>query len=290
MSKADTRHPKKEVTAAAIAEFLDTRDDFDLELFAYRSLADSGWGAHHGGTYHDPVTEKLRQYDVWARNEFAMHCDALLAVECKSLSPEFPLVVSRVPRHAADARHDLIKTWLRPEVGDTATVVESSQAARVQLYAEGAMVGKATTQVRWHDNGKLLVPSDADTYDKWSQALASATHLVVTAATAKGLPDGKARYSFIMPVLVVSDRTLWVVDYNKSGKREAPMLVDRADLYVDRGVDLKTRAAPMRYHLRHLHICTRTGFVQLLAEFGRDGGLWELLYGWAIRAEAKASG
>ena len=60
----------KLITAADIAQYLDVRDDFDLELFAYQELRQHGWDAHHGGTYMDPFTEKPRQYDVSARKEF----------------------------------------------------------------------------------------------------------------------------------------------------------------------------------------------------------------------------
>lgn len=213
----------------------------------------------------------------------------LLAVESKSLSPEFPLIVSRVPRASVDARHDLVKTWLRREIGDSASTVEISADSRLQLYSADAMVGKATNQVRWHENGKILIASDADTYDKWSQSIASATRLVRMAALDGSAPaDGQPSYAFIMPVLVVSDGTLWVVDYDRTGKRSAPTLVNSAELYVDRSQDLPGRTGkPIRYHLRHLHICTRQGFVNLLDELGASGSrLRDRIFGWAIKAHA----
>jgi hypothetical protein len=47
--------PPPELTADHIASVLDGRDDFDLELFAVRTLSGRGWIQHHGGVYNDPV-------------------------------------------------------------------------------------------------------------------------------------------------------------------------------------------------------------------------------------------
>jgi hypothetical protein len=281
----------KEITGEAITQFLDGRDDFDLELFALRAMTERGWGAHHGGAYTDPITEKPRQYDVWGLAEFAMHCEMQLAVECKSLTPEFPLVVSRVPRVPADAQHDLIKTWLRPNIGDSASIVENSEGPHPQLYSAGAMVGKATNQVRWHESGKKLISSDADTYDKWSQGLAAATQLVRSAVNQPGPADGQPRYTFIMPVLVVSDDALWVVDYDEHGYRKVPARADKVELYVDRHEDLPTTSGKRaRYHLSHLHIYTRKGFVQALGELGTPSSrVLDRIYGWAIKKHAAGS-
>jgi hypothetical protein len=285
----ESRQVSKEITADDIAAFLDARDDFDLELFALRSLRERGWEAHHGGTYVDPVTEKPRQYDIWARAMFALHCDVLMAVECKSLTVEFPLILSCVPRDEVDASHDLIKNWNRPQIGDTASTIVNSAASRAQLYAAGGMVGKTANQVRWHENSKKLIASDADTYDKWAQCLAAATHLVRMASAQRGPDDGHPSYTFVMPVLVVSDETLWVVDYDEKGTRSQPKKTDAALLFVDRHQDLDTRTGKKaRYQLSHLHIHTRKGFVELLNELGDPSGSRsrERIYGWAIKQHA----
>ena len=39
------------LTANQIEEYLNTEDDFDLELFVYRTLIERGVPAQHGGTY-----------------------------------------------------------------------------------------------------------------------------------------------------------------------------------------------------------------------------------------------
>src|SRR5579863_7440609 len=136
------------VTDNDIEQYLNTRDDFDLELFVHRSLVERGLIADHGGTYVDPYTGKPRQFDVWARKEFDRQCDLLMAIECKSLTTEAPLIISRSPRPGTHVQFDVLKTWLRAEVGKVGVTVERSDLRYVQLYGAGQMVGKQTRQLR----------------------------------------------------------------------------------------------------------------------------------------------
>ena len=104
-----------------------------------------------------------------------------------------------------------------------------SDPTRLQLYGAGPqnMVGKSATQIRW-DNGKRLVASDAQTYDKWTQAAASAAGLVTMAASQKVQAGEAPTLTFVMPVLLVNDGTLWVVDYTEDGQRSEPAPADEA--------------------------------------------------------------
>jgi hypothetical protein len=147
------------ISADDIGRYLDDRDDFDLELFAYRSLRERGWQAFLGGAYVDSNTLKPRQFDVRARMGFSHRRELYLAVECKSLSQDFPLVVSRVPRPDIEASHDVIRRWKRAEIGDTAIAVEHSDPNHLKLYSTGEMVGKSATQIRWAENHKRLIAS-----------------------------------------------------------------------------------------------------------------------------------
>ena len=217
-----------------------------------------------------------------ARN-FSLKRDLMLAVECKSLSTENPLIVSRVPRADADASHDLLKLWQRPGIGDAFFTVERYAGKGVPLYPAGGMVGKSTTQIRWIDGDKRLAGSDAETYDKWSQALTAAANLLDAAVL--HAPDPAPRFTFVVPVLVVSYNTLWVVDYAEDGTRAAPIPVEEAVLYVDRKRQLRNRNGEVTYQFLHLHIYTRTGFVEMLNNVVSPTGLLlERIFGWALRA------
>src|ERR1700743_2097038 len=105
-----------EITSRKIAEYLDAPDDFDLDLFAHREITSRGWLAHHGGTYKDQVTGKIRQYDIRGICRFSHGTYVSLAVECKSLSKENPIVLSRVPRSSLDSYHNITKCADDPNV------------------------------------------------------------------------------------------------------------------------------------------------------------------------------
>lgn len=253
----------REIKAEDISRYLDDRDDFDLELFAFRTLKANGWFAELGGTYVDPVFAKPRQYDVRACIRFSqgIERELYLAVECKSLTKEFPLIVSRVPRPIRESLHDVIIRHHSKDLNDKTFMVETSRPNDFRLYGADEMVGKSATQIKWERSGRF-VASDAETYDKWAQALALATELVETAAN-REIKD-KSVFAFVMPILLVNDGTLWTVDYDAEGKRGAPQAANDAVLFVDRKVELKSRSRPHTYRLSHLHIHTRTSFEQML--------------------------
>lgn len=282
---------RKEINQDDIADYLVTQSDFDLELFVDRSLQERGFTTSHGGSYFDSVTGKSRQYDVRAYAYNPPHCGLFLSVECKSLSKTFPLVVSRVPRPADDAYHELIRTWGRKEMGeDFQDTIRSGP--RMPLYRADAPVGKKTVQIgreegKREDDKKSFIASDGETFDKWSQALSSAEDLVLLTRQHRGENGSGNFYSLILPILVVSDDTLWVVDYSSAGN-SAPQQVQETTLFVDRAYKMHRIGAHEQQALlkvTHLHIFTRLGFTDFLAQVGSasPAGLRERMFGFAYR-------
>src|SRR6266487_5476091 len=90
-----------------IKKYLDTRDDFAFELRAFHACKARGFNPFHGGTYKDPITEKSRQYDIRADIQRGNR-RVQLAVECKSLRPFHPLVVSCTPRAPGESYHEVV--------------------------------------------------------------------------------------------------------------------------------------------------------------------------------------
>lgn len=265
-----------------IVEYLATQDDFDLELFAYRALREHGIPvASHGGTYLDPVAGKIRQFDIRASLEFGkLGWGVNVAIECKSLSAEFPLVVSRVPRPVHESHHYLIKSWGREEMGERFSEPILADKGLV-LYGTGEPVGKHTFQIR-RDSSGAFKTGDTETYDKWSQALASAADLIELAR------EGHIRYrkseflTLVLPILVVSDGTLWTVDYDEDGNRSEPKSAEECMLWVER--EYPARVGPA-YTITHLHIYTRRGFVSFLKRLTAPASrLIEHMFGHAARA------
>src|SRR5207237_448586 len=134
----------------------------------------------HGGTYKDEVTGKPRQFDF--RCSLRKKSTLLsLAVECKNLSVEAPLVISGTWRRKEEAFHDLIESRTgRFEIGPNTTIGLSSITRRSEreesFYPPKKFVGKSLLRVKTSKNILTAVP-DTDIYDRWAQALASAIDL-----------------------------------------------------------------------------------------------------------------
>ena len=50
-----------------LAEYLATQSGFAFELQCLQRLHTLGYQCQHGGSYSDPVTRKIRQFDIRAR-------------------------------------------------------------------------------------------------------------------------------------------------------------------------------------------------------------------------------
>ena len=88
------------VDAEDLLTYQKSQSDFEFEMVVLKSLRSAGFRCDHAGTYRDPVTSKLRQYDIRASMTWDEKRTLWLAVECKLLSRAYPLVISRVPRSA----------------------------------------------------------------------------------------------------------------------------------------------------------------------------------------------
>src|SRR5689334_16242749 len=95
------------ILTSDLEEYLQARDDFALEMHVYKLARDLRFSVSHGGTYNDPVTRKARQYDIRAIAQNGEHCVAL-AIECKSLKPSYPLLISQIPRTERESYHCII--------------------------------------------------------------------------------------------------------------------------------------------------------------------------------------
>src|SRR5688500_17693805 len=106
------------VTKADFQEFLQSESDFAFELSAIPLLQRYGWKVEHGGTYSDPVTGVNRQFDLRASYIQKPHnlteqrpwfsISTHLAIECKNLKANFPLLISSVKRTASEAYLSLV--------------------------------------------------------------------------------------------------------------------------------------------------------------------------------------
>jgi len=268
------------ITAKDIEEYLATQDDFDLELYVYRTAKKLGLSATHGGTYEDPITEKPRQFDVRAGAERGNH-RIDLAIECKSLRASYPLLLSRIPRSEEESFHQVIYSYHPPRrrLGTSVDPLDVAMPVWLEgnqsIYRPKEKVAKSTVQVGRNEKGELIA-GDNEIFDKWSQALGSAGELVASANYACQQRERQQFFTCVLPILVITDNTLWVADYSQAGALEAaPRQVDEATLFVGRRYSSKLLPT---YTLSHLHIYTRSKIGQFLDQVANDGNLWQSIF------------
>jgi len=269
-----------EIDASDINKYLSSQDSFQLEMAVCNECVLEGLKSTHGGTYIDPVTNKARQFDIRAIAENSKNFPQKfmrLAIECKSLKKDAPLLISRVPRSKEESFHEFIYSANR-NLSNLA-VVGSGTTVRVenQIYKQGQFVGKAAVQVKRNENnGTIISMGDSDIYEKWAQAISSAHDLVYHSIDAWRM-SGSTVCSMVLPILVVNDKTLWAVDYALDGTQTGdPTMIEECKYYLGR--EIPSEDGKMKYMLSHLHIVTRKGFRNLLIGLKHTEGFWDFLF------------
>src|SRR6476620_11423665 len=119
--------------------FVSEQADFAFEMRVLNKLRRLGFSCRHAGTFRDPITEKIRQFDVRAyydRGAFRLR----LAVESKNLRPSRPLLLHTVPRSAEEAFHELVVRLDIPR----AAIGTKRLSGHQSIYKPGTFVGKQT--------------------------------------------------------------------------------------------------------------------------------------------------
>jgi hypothetical protein len=271
------------IASADMIEFLDTSSDFAFELTCVNRLSELGFSCQHGGSYTDPVTKKARQFDIRARKDddrqlLRVRC----AIECKNLTKAFPLLVMCVPRARGESFHELLFSFdpdQMPRSGrfDVPAFRKICQAIRVDHnlseYRAQSPVGKSLAQIGRASDGTLIT-NDAEVFEKWSQALASASDLADEAAC-DGETHESAFISLVLPILVVPDGALWKVDYCEDGARNSdPVQVDRCSFFIGRDYEAGDRVRGSNLTISHIEFVTLSGLDDLTKSILCPGDSW----------------
>jgi len=269
--------------AGELRSYLETLSDFAFELHVLNVLRSKGCRCEHGGSYDDPKTDKPRQFDIRAQWSSGARL-VYLAIECKNIRPDRPLLVLRVPRQEAEAYHDVLIST--PSADSTSSAARQEVLARPvrmnrldSIFTIGAYVGKSCAQVFYQKD--RLSGSDSDVYDRWAQALSSARDLVDRAVRVPREQAGDYYFSAILPLLVVPDDTLWVADYDSDGNLLAdPRVEDQTSYFVDRVYQTGDRTS---YQVSHLEFMTVRGLQQRLEQPGAERFLTSLFSNRAVQ-------
>ncbi len=225
-----------------------------------------GAECEHAGTYVDPITEKIRGFDVRALASVD-DCTLRLAVECKNLRPEAPLLIHATPRTDSEAYHSVLKRWT---FGGQVFPETFKQSDDDTIYKSGEPVGRATDQPSMLESGQFS-SSDTAAFEKWHQAVSSSKELLErTVRQALKRPQLHA----LVPMLVVPDERLWQVDYDEGGKEiRAPRQVEHATLLL-RHTWTVSAHFEVHYDLSHLEVVTISTLAPRVIHLLSDDGLF----------------
>jgi len=245
------------INASDLAAFAANDSDFAFELRVLRQLRELGFHCEHSGTYEDPVSGKLRQFDLRANKSFA-GVRVALAAECKNVRQYHPLLLSAVPRTEAESFHDCIEVSPPSPYGHWSSCNRLSGCDSVYPVGEG--VGKKTDQVgRESATAGELVSDDSETFEKLNQAVNSSRDLVRSYGSPSLSQPQNRRV--IMPVLIVPDGVLWQVDYATDGTMVTnPRIIPATTLFLGRSWEFdRGDGVQVRYSMSHLEIWTPAG-------------------------------
>ena len=223
--------------------------NFGFEIRVAKIFRQQNWDVQHSGTYVDPISKKNREFDLRARKAFSrLPYTVQLAVECKQISPSFPLVVQSVLRTDDEAFHDIInyaQNGYQPHVA-------RARSFSLYKFGLGQWVGKSFDQVGRNAKNEFTA-SDSKVFDKMSQAINSAEALIQ-----RSLPDGgqsKDTRHIILPVLVVPDGCLW--KYDENGEMiDRPGKVTSAQYFINQAWPFEVNGISASYTMSHLEIVT----------------------------------
>jgi len=268
-----------------LLEYLNSYSDFSFELTVLKMLREQGIECEHGGHYEDPVTNKSREFDIRAQKTVETY-RVRMAIECKNIRENFPILISCVPRHVQESYHQVV--LFSKKSTDTSTYIASVNQSRAttlsirdqhSLYAVAAPVGKSTVQVGRVMDGSITA-NDSELYEKWGQCLSSIQGLIERSYWDGDDDDPEdVSLSAAFPIVVVPNGRLWMVSYDEDGNRISdPVPTDRCACFVDKNYVMGTKLAGTKMWLSHVEIVTFDGLRDFVEAYLKDEAGMEKIF------------
>lgn len=262
------------ITQSDIEEYLNDYADFSFELRVLKELTDLKLQCQHGGTYDDPITGKSREFDIRTllQNKFIrIH----LSIECKNLHENFPLVVHCLKRRVNESYNELIYTFDPEKNYDSNSMIAAIQGnskslrnSGFNLYSKDEYVAKSTDQVGRRTD-RTITASDGGVFEKISQAINSSRDLI---SEGYDLDATEQSYlTFVCPVLVVPDSTLWQVKYSDDGARVGlPEPATHVSYFIGKEWTVGSGLYKLTYTISHLELITFSQVKEFVDKYLRD--------------------
>ena len=259
--------PQQFTTETEIRDHAERNDSFGFEMRVGAVLAKSPVEhVEHGGTYADPITGFLRQFDFRCDFTDGRRC-LRFSIECKNIDPTLPVIVCGRSRPISEAYHEVI-------ISTSHATGPRSVRKRVgssRYIGHEDFVGKSVLKPERDGNGQIRQKSgDAEVHERWSQALASAHNLVEAASK-----NGSGTCTVVVPVLVMPDDALWRVWYGDDGKPSKLAKVKECAYYVARRYDPQPENRHEPIVLSHILFLTISGLTDLLENLKRPALDWD---------------
>lgn len=268
-------------TSEAILAILAEQDAFGHEMRVRRILQTvSDGNILHGGTYSDPLQQKVRQFDFrFVLSNQAARKRIRMAIECKSVPLGSPLIFTGTSRVNEEAYHEFFGSRFGRR--DPPGIIRGGPpwelwhcAKRQSIYSTNVFVGKSLVRRENNKNG------ESDIYDRWTQAVNSAFDLCRDAIEAT-LRDDFGQV--VLPVVVVPDETMWEVGYDSSTcAPSTPKAVDEVRYFIGQKVPVPLPPHTQNhagnrliFQLSHVHFFTLRGIGQFLAKLSAAGADWD---------------
>ncbi len=282
------------ITADIIAE-LARNDDFGFEMRVGRALRDIPSAmVRHGETYVDPRTNKERAFDYQFKYSNGWR-GLRLAIECKNLYRDAPVVVCGHRRVTPESFHDIVLSGYgilkgrgRGSPVQQGVVYEVMRVeSESELYPTtdhfNNFVGKSlfrpkppATDTKVEKLAKLpthgfAIMRDDDEYDRWNQACGSAGAIALdTLEYGKSFEGGLGVATATIPVFVVPDDTLWLLEFSEEGGIIGkPESTNHVTVFRDCRIHNAQQHGTPFYcsiTLSHVHFVTLTGLKAWLSE------------------------
>lgn len=260
---------QKAVGVDAINRYLSAQSDFAFEMEILQIVKKQCSGqTSWGGSYYDIKTGKQREYDI--RTELPASRSRIddwleLAIECKNIGENYPLVISCTKRDRSEQKID---SWRWPMSHSHKGVEPMIQLGTFyrrhthNLWRDDEFIGRALDQVGEDSKGDLVF-GDEDIFNKWSQALNSTCGILHDALDRRN-PDRWLNLVFL-PAVVVPNGTLWQVRYDDTGKIiGVPKPVDYLPYWIGNEYEISLMDRAENYKIYELNFFTQNGLIDFL--------------------------
>lgn len=272
------------ITVDDIEDYLLEESDFGFELQIVKLLRNAESRLTHSGRYLDPFTKMPREFDIrCVVTTLVRNVDFViaLAVECKNVRENFPLVVHTVP---VPSQELVLPVNYYCEHSDWVGGLDQymkDQSISELVHIDGSagpyqgvqFVGKSMTQVGRTKKEKEIQVSDSEMHGKWTQAVHSAAAWLESDARQYLGPNVDKAIISAIPIVVVPEGRLWEARYDDSGRNLGkPEQVCRVTQYIGLNAQASAHGSTkVAYEL--FDIVTPSGLTELIGQHFREAQL-----------------